>query len=228
MLKKQIADLKDAVAEEAQKEVATSRQNSELMVNPLYQELKSELSKTETRIKTIDTRYGSLTTLLTAEHARMERIQANKAKLAELTRDNEVNRGIYNDLLKRREKARVSMHLDIEGQGLSYKIHEPADFPLTPIGFKFLHFALAGLLVGLIVPISVLIAYLQLDPRVRVASVLEENTGIPVLTTIPHLVRPIEHRKNRTKTLMIGSLGVLVVTVYCYVTWLKLTGGINL
>src|SRR5690606_19829483 len=110
-------------------------------------------------------------------------IQANKAKLAELTRDNEVNKEIYDDLLKRREKARVSMRLDVEGQGLNYKIHEPAAYPLAPSGIRFLHFAIAGLFLGLLAPIGILAAVLQVDPRVRVASIFEENTGIPVLAT---------------------------------------------
>ena len=228
VLKKQIADLKSAVEEESGNKTTSGRQETELIVNPLHQELQSALAKTQTRIKTIDTRIDSLNTLLKQEYARMERIQSNKAKLAELTRDNTVNQGIYNDLLKRREKARVSMHLDIEGQGLSYKIHEPADFPLGPIGFKFLHFAIAGLILGLLTPIALLIVYLQVDPRVRIASVFEENTGIHVLTSIPHVTKPIEHRKNRIKTLFICFLGVVVVAIYCSITWLKLSGGITL
>ena len=44
-----------------------------------------------------------------------------ESALAELTRDYEVNRDIYQDMLRRRENARVSMELDRErrgGQGL--------------------------------------------------------------------------------------------------------------
>ena len=49
----------------------------------------------------------------------------------------EVNKGIYDDLLKRRERARVSMSLDIEGQGMNYKINETAQYPTSPVGPKF-------------------------------------------------------------------------------------------
>ena len=50
----------------------------------------------------------------TQELDRSRRIAASESALAELTRDYEVNRDIYQDLLKRRENARVSMNLDAE------------------------------------------------------------------------------------------------------------------
>ena len=52
--------------------------------------------------------------MLNSELDRSRRIAASESALAELTRDYEVNRDIYQDLLKRRENARVSMNLDEE------------------------------------------------------------------------------------------------------------------
>ena len=120
------------------------------------------------------------------------------------------------------------MHLDIEGQGLSYKIHEPAEFALKPQGLQFIHFAALGLILGFLAPLGLFVAYLQVDPRIRVAKVLEENTGISVLTTIPHVGTPIEYRKNRIKTILITLLALLVVSAYISVVWLKYAGGVNI
>ncbi len=224
-LKQQINDLHKALDEDLKSEKKpTERTNSEY--NPLYLELESELAKTQTRIRTVNTRISSLKELLITANGRMERFQSNKAKLAELTRDSDVNRGIYEDLLKRREKARVSMHLDIEGQGLSYKIHEPAEYPLNPIGLQFFHFAILGLIMGLVLPLGIFAGLYQIDPRIRIGSVLEENTGIPVLTTIPYLNTPLEARKNRYKTILIFSFGIILIIAYLGITWLKIKGEI--
>jgi len=224
-LKQQINDLHKALEEELKSEKKpAARSNAEY--NPLYLELESELAKTKKKIRTVNTRISSLKELLVAANGRMERFQSNKAKLAELTRDSEVNRGIYEDLLKRREKARVSMHLDIEGQGLSYKIHEPAEYPLNPVGLQFTHFAMLGLLMGLILPLGIFAGIYQIDPRVRIGSVLEENTGIPVLTTIPYLSTPLEARKNRYKTILIFGFGIILIIAYISITWLKIKGEI--
>ena len=52
--------------------------------------------------------------MLNEELHRSGRIADSESALAELTRDYEVNRDIYQDLLRRRENARVSMELDRE------------------------------------------------------------------------------------------------------------------
>ena len=227
-VKKQIQDLQVALDDEIKAEKPASSSNKMSTINPFHQELQSEKAKTETKIKTIETRISSLEALLIAANKRMERVQENRANLSELSRDNDVNKTIYEDLLKRREKARVSMHLDIEGQGLSYKIHEPAEFALKPQGIQFIHFAALGLILGFLAPIGLFIAYLQVDPRIRVGKVLQENTGITVLTTIPHVGTPIEYRKNRIKTLLIGVLAFLVVCGYMSIAWLKYAGEISI
>src|SRR5690606_1139680 len=163
-LKQQMAELQGALAAElSQPQVSSTPEVSPM--NPIYQELRTQVARTEAQIDTVRARERSLQALLEQEHARMARIQTKKATLAELTRDNDVNREIYNDLLKRRERARVSMRLDVEGQGLSYKVHEPAAYPLAPVGLQFLHFALAGLFVGVLAPIGLIAGVLRSEER---------------------------------------------------------------
>jgi len=224
-LKQQIAELQAALAAELNQPQSTSTPEVSPL-NPIYQELRTQIARTEAQIDTVRARERSLQALLEQEHERMARIQTKKAKLAELTRDNEVNREIYNDLLKRRERARVSMRLDVEGQGLSYKVHEPAAYPLAPAGLQFLHFALAGLFVGALAPIGLIVGVLQIDPRVRVASVFEENTGIPVLAAVPHVETPAEHRIHRRRTVLIAISAVGTVVVYVWICWMNYQGAL--
>ncbi len=176
----------------------------------------------------MDTRITSLSRLLEQQAKRMERIQANKAQYSELTRDMEVNREIYDDLLKRREKARVSMHLDIEGQGgLNYRINETAQFPRTPSGPpQFSMFAAAGLFLGgLAAPFGAVAGLLQVDPpRIRARKQLEEDIGLPVLVEIPEVRTPYEKRRDRKVTLLIGIFAVLTVTVYVTIVALAQMG----
>src|SRR3546814_4245213 len=51
----------------------------------------------------------------------------SEAVTAELTRDYTVNRDVYQDLLKRRESARVSMNLDADQDGPSFAVQNPAE-----------------------------------------------------------------------------------------------------
>lgn len=182
--------------------------------NPVYQELGVALSKARADMATVQTRIQSLNELLARQEERMVRIQANKAEFSGLTRDMEVNKDIYDDLLKRREKARVSMHLDIEGQGMNYRIAETAQFPVAPKGAQFSMFAFAGLFLGALAPFGAIAGILQLDPRVRAKAQLEEGIGLPVLVEIPAVRTPYERRINRRQTLFIFVFVFAVVAGY--------------
>ncbi|TBW51572.1 lipopolysaccharide biosynthesis protein [Marinobacter halodurans] len=183
-------------------------------VNPLYQDLSSDLANARTQMEMINTRISSLKKLLAEQVSRMERIQDNKAEYSQLTRDMDVNKQIYNDLLKRRERARVSMHLDIKGQGLNYRINETARYPLKPEGAQFNQFAMAGLLLGLLAPFGAIAGLLQIDPRVRAKSQLEDEVGIPVLIDIPRVRTPFEMRRERRVTYAVIICAVLVIAAY--------------
>jgi len=182
--------------------------------NPVYQDVRTALAETRAAIQTRDTRIRALRALLNEQILRMERIQGNKTEYAELTRDMEVNKQIYDDLLKRRERARVSMHLDVEGQGLNYRINESAQFPRGASGPKFATFAVGGLFLGLLAPFGLIAGLLQIDPRVRARQQLEETVGLPVLVRLPEVKTPFERRRERRVTSMVVVCVVLVAAVY--------------
>lgn len=198
--------------------------DGENIVNPLYQELKGSLAKARADMDTTETRIESLKKLIDNQKDRMKRIQDNKAEYSDLTRDMEVNKEIYNDLLKRREKARVSMHLDVEGQGLNYRINEAAQYPLQPTGPKFPMFAIAGLLLGIAAPFGAALGVLQVDPRIRAREQLEEELELPVLITIPRVRTPFEKRRERRFTMLVATFAVLVAAVYIAVAVANVLG----
>ncbi len=222
-LKQQIADLQQALQEELE---SGRKATGDAVLNPIYQDLRTELAKAEARMQTLLTRRASLEQLLEKEKLRMEKIQKNKARIAELTRDYEVNKEIYNDLLKRREKARVSMRIDVEGHGLRYRIQEPPSYPLAPDKIRFEMFAAGGLIFGLLAPFGLALVFVQLDPRVRSADQIEQQLEIPVLATIPHWRTASERRSERRQWVAFASVVLVSLGVYGGLLWMHYTGGL--
>lgn len=200
---------------------------SDEISNPVYQELQSELSRTRANMETVDTRINSFEKLLADHNNRMERIQGNKAEYSELTRDMEVNKQIYDDLLKRRERARVSMRLDVEGQGLSFRINENAQYPLSASGPKFSTFAFAGLFLGILAPFGLVAGLLQIDPRIRVREQLEDELDFPVLVQLPDVKTPFELRRDKKVTFLVGVCAIVAVIVYLSLAGAALMGVIG-
>ena len=183
--------------------------------NPLYAELKSKQAEVRRRSAAMASRIATGEGLLSGELARSGRIAASESTLSELSRDYEVNRDLYQDLLKRRENARVSMNLDAEQRGLSFRIQEPAVMPLRPSGLRLLHVAGAGLALAGVVPLLFLFGVLKLDPRVRMVRQIEREAGLPVLGTVPHLLT----RRRPRAVDSTGGDGLPAVSLCTHCLW---------
>ncbi|MET0892721.1 MAG: XrtA system polysaccharide chain length determinant [Pseudoxanthomonas sp.] len=211
----QIRDLEQELAaetarQEARRAGAPTTVDGTTSMNPLYGELRSKLSAVRSRGAAVASRIATAQGLLEQELVRNQHIAASESSLAELTRDYEVNRDLYQDLLKRRENARVSMNLDSEQRGLSFRIQEPAAMPLRPIGLRLMHAAGAGLGAAFVVPVALLFGVVKLDPRVRSPLQIERDAALPVLGVMPAYVTP-RKRKQMLHRYAFASLLVLLV-----------------
>lgn len=213
-IKLQIESLEQAISDSESGVGASSEEGKEALTNPLFEELRLQLSETDVEIRVFNKRLIALNRLLTEEQDRLRRVATSNAELAELVRDYDVTKDIYEDMLERKEKARMSMALDIEGQGVSYRIQEPANFPLQPIGLRLLHFALIGPILGGLVPIGLLVALILFDPRVRFSDRLEEIEQVPLLGVVPHVNTPLGKRIKRADVVVFILLAALVGGLY--------------
>lgn len=199
--------------------------NEDSQLNPLYQELRSQLAQAQRDIAATRSRMGVSESLLDDELARSGRIAASEGALAELNRDYEVNRDIYQDMLRRRENARVSMGLDQENRGLTLRVQDPPTIPLRPIGLRFMHIAAAGLLAAVAVPLGLLWLLVRFDPRVRSPQLIESTSRYPLLATIPAYQSPRERRRQYFD-IGIGSMVVMAVLLLYLLTYIqKMTHG---
>ena len=193
----QIEDLKRAI-EEDRKRRETAKAAGHVVIddsvinNPMYQQLKRDLSQNQITIDTLKARIAETSRQLDNVLERGKKARGGEATLAELTRDYQVTRDIYQDLLRRRENARVSMNIDKENQGLTFKIQEPATLPLQPSGLQFSHFILLGLVLGVGLPAGLIYGWTQVDPRLRQPSTLSDRHKLPMMVVVPHLWTPQE------------------------------------
>lgn len=215
----QITDIKKAISD-AEKNKKDSKNKSEnslnderTVLNPLYQELRSRYSLVQTDIKAKEKRLVAFKGLKDQEYERRKRIAERGAEQSELSRDYSVTKRIYEDMLERKEKARLSMTLNIEGQGVSYRIQEPALPPLNPVGLRFLHFIILGPFVGLFAVLGLVILYILLDPRIRFPSLIAD-IGVVTLAVIPHVKTPFTKRVVRSDMLICLVTGCVIMLAY--------------
>ncbi len=191
-------------------------------MNPVYEQLRTQLAEVRRQGAAAASRVATAQALLREEYERSQKITVSGSEVSALTRAHDVNKEMYEDLLKRRENARVSMHLDADGRSLGFQIQEPASMPLLPTGLRLMHFAVAGLAVAAFVPLLLLSLLVKHDPRVRVPLQIERDAGLPVLASIPpHMSRA--QSEVRARQLKLGSmLLVSVPVIYGIVLMLKM------
>src|SRR5882762_6556704 len=226
--KQQIQDLTEGInAERARREQLKGSGRSEpdeaVVNNPIYQQLRREQSQTQGTIEALQARIAELQRQLQTEVSRGKRMHSGDARLAELTRDYQINRDIYQDLLRRRENARVSMNMDSDRQGLTFKIQEPVTLPQAPVGPRFLHFVLGGILLGVVIPIGFLCLRLQFDPRIRIGSAIAVAHKVPIITVVPHLWSPRELKSLRWELALLTLVVVTTVAASAAVSAIRFT-----
>ncbi|HEY3699879.1 MAG TPA: XrtA system polysaccharide chain length determinant, partial [Spongiibacteraceae bacterium] len=223
-LKQQMQDLQKAIAN------TENQQQSDDMsaggVNPVYAKLRGDLADAEVTVRTIQLKLNAVQKMLQDEQGASKQGAEYEAQLAELTRDYDVTKKMYESMLERKEKARLSVALDVEGQGVTYRIKEPPAYPNAPVGLRFVHFFLIAPVVGLLAPLAILVAYIQLDPRIRFIEKLEYALpeSVQVLAVIPHMSTPSERRTQYGEWMYVGIFAAVTLIIYTVIGMLRIAG----
>ncbi|MGS2724314.1 hypothetical protein ACVBEJ_11260 [Porticoccus sp. GXU_MW_L64] len=188
----------------------------------LFDELRSQLSEAEVSLEGMLQRRKSTESLLINEESRAKRIALSEAELTELTRDYNTINDIYQDFLKQRESADLSVSIDREGQGMIYQILERPIVPTAPSGLRALHFVMAGPVVGLLIPLALLVLYVFLDPRIRSENTLRIQLpeSIELLGSVPaYTTRDSSGAISRADMLLL-AIGALALLAYVYTAYI--------
>ena len=190
-------------------------------LNPIYGEVRGRLTEARGRSAASASRIAMGQSLLSEELARLSRVAALGSELANLLRNFEVNRNLYQDLLERRENARLSMNLDAQRGGLNFRVQEPAAVPLQSDSISLTQVALGGLVLAIAVPLLLLVSWIRFDPRVRMSSQIEQLAGLPVLGSIPSRATGPQRNQSHHRLLMASALMLSVPIAYALVLTLR-------
>ncbi len=224
-LKGQIENLTQQVKDEiAARNSGVAVETTELRDGPIAQELQRQALRYQTTLSSLKSRKEQLESLMDKERETKNRINAVEAELAELTRDNDVNRQMYQQLLSQRENARISMNIDMENQGLTVRIQESASLPVTPKGIRFAHIILAGLFMSLAVPVGAAFGLSLIDQKVRDAAIISEKLNLPILSSLYPVTTPAMAKRNIIHASIVGFVVISVWSLYGFQIYLRLRG----
>ena len=217
ILKQTIADLKK------QRELDRARYAASLAesggsaqsqgVNTVYQQLKVRIAEEEANIASLRTRADEYVKRYQDLQAQISTLPKIEAELAALNRDYEVNRQQYDQLLARRESARLSQEAEQSKQDIRFKIIDPPQVPLKPTGPKRLLLMVMVLGAGLGAGVGLAFLIAQFWPTFDSRRSLMRIADIPVFGSVSLVLSPAAQRRARSQTAIYVSLvGMLLLT----------------
>ncbi len=223
LAEKQLADLKTQYADTEKKlkadgggkggEFGDVKSVKTTQPNPVYEQIKLRIVELESTASTLERRVAQADEAVRHFDELATTAPAVEAEFTTLTRDYGVLRRNYDELIQRRESAKLADAVETTGEKIQFRIVDPPQVPSVPSGPPRLIFMSLVLLGSLGAGLAVAFLMSQLDDTFINLTNLRESIGLPVLGSISRILTPGERRLRVLRSASFAaSLGALLVT----------------
>jgi polysaccharide chain length determinant protein (PEP-CTERM system associated) len=181
--------------------------------NPVYQEVKIELSKAGVEIEILKAQLKEQEAIVNNLRESIDIIPEVEAKLTKLNRDYDVTKKRYIELVERRESAQLSQSADKSSSDIDFRVIEPPIVPSEPSSPKRTLFLGGVLLVSLAAGVAWCYLRYMLQPTFTDLAQLGSATGRPVLGSVSlHLSSRLRMRRRlQLSTFVLATFMLLAV-----------------
>ena len=169
-------------------------------------------------IESLDAQLGKLKdeeqvlrTTIASFETRLQGAPEREQEYALITRDRQVAKDLYDNMLKRYDEASLAASLETDRQGERFRVLEGALPPEGPTGPNRLRLILMGLLLALAGAVAVVLAAEQFDASFHGVDEVREFTSVPVLVSIPPIGPMPLKRRLLTGLATVSALAMIVL-----------------
>jgi polysaccharide chain length determinant protein (PEP-CTERM system associated) len=182
--------------------------------NPLYDQLRIRLIEEESTATMLGKRVDQANIEVDRLRQLMQRVPEVEAQFANLDRDYAVIKKNYEELLARREAARLSQAVDDKADSFQFRIVDPPRTPTIPVGPNRSLFFSMVLVAGIGAGVAFALALTQIDDSFATISQLRRTFNFPVLGSISSLASAADRRKQ-----FVGVVGFGVACTVLFVLY---------
>ena len=181
--------------------------------SPMLQQLNLALAESQAKVASMRARVEEFTKRYNKLKSMSNSVPEVEASLAQLNRDYQVNKANYQELLKRRESAKISGKLGSASKLMAFKIIDPPTVPEIPIGPDRAKLYSVAFFIALAAGIGIAFALNQLRPSFHSQGKLREITGMPVLGTVPMIWTHKEKSERKKRLYALGLSFIIIVGI---------------
>ncbi len=208
-LKTELEGMKpDAAADDGAKRVRTTSPNA------VFEQLQLRLGDEESSVALLRRRSEEAAAELQRLETRRRAAPDMEAEYANLNRDYQILKKNYDELLERRESARLAQAVDDRRETMQFRVIEPAFVPAIPSwpNRRILSAVVFAFAIGCGIGAALLLT--SLDDRFRSVEQLQEHFRLPILGGVTRVRGPSDQGRARRRTAVYATASVLLVAVF--------------
>lgn len=183
-----------------------------LDMNPVYQNMKIALSQADADLAELRGQIAAQEQAVVNLRGRVDSIPEVEAELLRLTRDYEVTKKQYDELLQRFDSARISEQADQSTEDVKFRVIEPPVLPLQPAGPQRALLSVLVLIASFAAGLVLAFVLQQIRPVFSTRESLRQFTGLPVIGAVTAaIVEGYVPWHKRQGVLVGAAIGCLLV-----------------
>lgn len=180
--------------------------------------MRHEIDKLKRTVAGADAEELRLRGIIAEMNGRIQNLPVRQREMKELTRDYELIRERYNDLMKKKETSRIAMNLEDKQIGEQIRTLEPARQPQRPIRPDRQRINLLGALIGLGLGLGLSALLEYRDTSLRTDEDVVAALALPVLALVPVMQTP-KRLRGRTLRALRGTASAVLAALGSVRLW---------
>jgi len=191
-----------------------------MVANPVYQAAQAQLNQVDVEIASLRSELAVHQQNATQLRGLMDTAPEAEAEYARLTRDYDVVKAQYNELVSRLDRARISEQAEETGV-IRFEVIDPPSVSLTPVAPNRPRSIFVVLIAGLMLGAGVAFVLNQTRPVFDNVRSLAELTALPVLGAVSRIWRERHRQQRRREVLQVATAGAALFGVFVVVLLLQ-------
>jgi polysaccharide chain length determinant protein (PEP-CTERM system associated) len=199
---------------------AADNEYAPISQNPVIQEIQIQVNLMEGQIASMEVRANDYRNTVKELENKIHTLPEIEAELVALNRGYEITKKQYEDLLERKEKAKIGQSADETTSKINFKVIDPPRTPLKPTGPKRFLFYVVVTFLGVGVGLGLSFLFSQINPVVTSSSQVARATGIPIFGIVSATENIGLQSKDKRKTILFFvSNSLLVLILFFFIAY---------
>ena len=187
------------------------------ITNPLYEQMRLKEVEVQAEVLSADRKVGEQKELLAKLEDQSKTAPEVEAQFANLNRDYDVIKRNYTELVNRRESARMAQEVDAKSSKIDFRVVDPPQLPLKPIGPNRILYLTVVLFAGLGAGVMFTYVLSYLDDTFDSLDKLRAISTFPILGAVSLADTAIDRRRVRMRAASFAALCVGLMLAFASV-----------